>query len=94
MLKTEEDYKSKYKHFDYEWLFKKVKAIVSGLDIKVNLRVFLHAAISNYINMKQWENETNNDYLTRFKSMVKTLKLAGGEPILVSKEMIVTSNER
>ena len=65
-----------------------MKAIVSGLDTKVNFRVSLHAAITNVINMKQWENETNDDYLTRFKSMIETLNLIGGEYILVNKEMI------
>ena len=88
MLKADSDYEVKSQNFDYEWLFKKVKAIVSGLDTKVNLRVSLHSAMTNFINMKQWENKTNDDYLTRFKSMVETLKLAGGEHILVSKEMI------
>jgi hypothetical protein len=38
--------------------------------------------------MRQYDNETNDDYLTRFKSMVETLILAGGEHILVSKELI------
>jgi len=88
MLKADAEYEVKTKTFDHEWLFKKVKAIVLGLDTKVNLRVSLHAAILNFFNMRQWENETNDDYLTRFKSMVETLKLAGGEHVLVSKEMM------
>ena len=61
---------------------------MSGLDTKVNLRVSLHTAITNFMNMKQWQNETNNNYLIKFKSMIGTLKLAEGEHILVSKEMI------
>ena len=88
MLKADSDYDDKSRIFDYEWLLKKVKAIISGLDTKVNLRVSLHPAIANFINMRQYDNETNDDYLTRFKSMVETLILAGGEHILVSKELI------
>eukprot|EP00555_Chaetoceros_dichaeta_P015393 CAMPEP_0198275326 /NCGR_PEP_ID=MMETSP1447-20131203/64102_1 /TAXON_ID=420782 /ORGANISM="Chaetoceros dichaeta, Strain CCMP1751" /LENGTH=154 /DNA_ID=CAMNT_0043970089 /DNA_START=87 /DNA_END=552 /DNA_ORIENTATION=+ len=38
--------------------------------------------------MRQGENETNDNYLTRFKSSAKTLKLAGGDHIFVSKEML------
>ena len=45
--------RGKVKNFDYEWLSKKVKAIVSGLDEKVNVRFSLIAAIANLINMKQ-----------------------------------------
>ena len=38
--------------------------------------------------LKQQAHDTNNAYLTRFKSMVETLKIAGGEHILVSKMML------
>ena len=62
--------------------------IVSGLDTKVNLRVSLHAAMLNYMLMKQYPNETNDTYLTRFRSMTETLKLAGGEHILVSETLM------
>ena len=53
MLKADSDYEVKSQHFDYEWWFKKMKAIVSVLDTKVNARVSLIAAIANFINMKQ-----------------------------------------
>ena len=88
MVKTDDDYESKSLIFDHEWLFKKVKMIVSGLDTKVNLRVSLHAAMLNYMLMKQYPNETNDTYLTRFRSMVETLKLAGGEHILMSDTLL------
>ena len=74
MIKTDPEYEDKSRTFDYEWIFKKVKMIVSGLDTKVNLRVSLHAAMLNYMLMKQFPNETNDGYLTRFKSMTETLK--------------------
>ena len=48
MLKSDARYEEKSKVFDYEWLFKKVKSIVSGLDTKVNLRVSLHVAMLNF----------------------------------------------
>ena len=88
MLKADEDYEEKSKEFDYAWILEKVKMIVSGLDTKVNLRVSLHDAISNYMLIKQQPHETNDAYLTRFKSMVGTLKIAGGEHILVSSVML------
>ena len=88
MLKADSEYDEKSRVFDYEWLFKKVKSIVSGLDTKVNLRVSLHASMLNFLTMRQGESETNDDYLTRFKSSAETLNLAGGEHIFVSKEML------
>ena len=88
MLKADNEYEDESKKFDYKWLFKKVKSIVSGLDTKVNLRVSLHAEMLSFINMRQGEYETNDIYLTRFKSVVETLKLAGGKHILVSNKMM------
>ena len=88
MLRADSEYEMKSKTFDYKWLFQKVKSIVSGLDTKVNLRVSLHDAMLNTLTTKQGENETNDDYFTRFKSSTETLKLAGGEHVFVSKEML------
>ena len=62
--------------------------IVSSLDTKVNLQLSLHAANMNYMLMKQYWNETNKTYLMRFRSMVETLKIAGGEHMLVSKALL------
>ena len=67
--------------------------IVSGLDTKVNVRVSLHAAMLNYMLMKQYSNKSNDTYLMRFRSMVETLKLTGGEHILVSKTLLGKKTE-
>ena len=76
---------SKSNTFDHAWIIEKVKTIVLGLDTKVNKRVSMHSAMMSFMLMKQYDNEANDAYLTRFKSMVKTLKIAGGEHVLVSK---------
>ena len=88
MLKADEEYEERSKDFDYVWILEKVKVIVLGLDTKVNLRVSLHDVISNYMLIKQQLYKTNEAYLARFKSMVGTLKIAGGEHILVSSVML------
>ena len=62
--------------------------IVSGLDTKVNLRVSLHDVVINYILLKQFSNKSNEAYHTRFKSIVDTLKIAGGRYILISLVML------
>ena len=88
MIKADSEYEVKSKVFDYAWLFEKVKAIVSGLDTKVNLRVSLHDVIFNFILLKQQAHESNDGYLTRFKSMIQTLKIAGGKHVLVSPTLL------
>lgn len=84
MLRADSEFEMKSKALDHEWLFEKVKIIVSGLDTKVNLRVSLHDVMFNFILLKQQQHETNDTYLTRFMSMIETLKIAGGEHVLVS----------
>ena len=71
----------------------KVKMIVSGLDTKVNLRVSLYASMQNYIRTKQENHKSNNAYITKLKLMVETLKIAGGDHIFVSEELLGTEIE-
>ena len=53
--------------------------IVSGIVTNVNLRVSLHDVLINFMLLKQFGNESNEAYHTRFKSIVETLKIAGGD---------------
>ena len=88
MIKTDSDYETKSKAFDCTWILKKVKTITSGLDTKVNLRVSMHTALLNFMLLRQFSDESNDAYLIRFKSMVETLKIAGGEHVLVSPTLM------
>ena len=89
MLKADKEFLTKSKSFDCAWILMKVKKIVLGLDTKVNKRVTMHSAMMSFMLMKQCDHESNAACLTRFKSMVQTLKIAGGEHILISKVMLV-----
>ena len=88
MFKGDKDYEEKSKVKECGWILIKVKTITSGLDMKVNLRVLLHAALLNFMLLRQFNDEANDAYLTRFKSMIKTLKIAGGEYGLVSPTLM------
>ena len=48
----------------------------------------MHSAIFNFMMMNQYDNESNAAYLKRFKLMIQTLKIAGGDHMLVSKAML------
>ena len=69
MLKANNTYEKESKQFNYTWLLVKIKTIVLRLDTQVNLRVFLHATIMNFMLLKQGNFESIDAYLTRFKSM-------------------------
>ena len=69
MLKADSEYEEKTKDFDCAWILTKVKAITSGLDTKVNLRVSLHTALLNFMLVRQFNDESDDAYLTWFKSL-------------------------
>ena len=48
----------------------------------------MHDAIINFMLLKKIGNETNEVHHSRFKSMLETLKISGGEHILISPEML------
>ena len=62
--------------------------MVSGLNTKINLQVSLHVDMMNHKRMKQYTNETNDAYLTRYRSMFEILTIVGEEHILVSKTLV------
>ena len=88
MLKADEECEENSGGFIYAWILEKVKMIVSGLDTKAKLRVSLNDVISSHMMIKKQTYETNDSCLTMFKSMLGTLKIEGGEHILVSSVML------
>ena len=48
----------------------------------------LYGAIFSFMTMRQYQQESNDAYLTCFKSNVETLKLAGGSHTLKSDDLI------
>ena len=85
IVKTDDEYKKRSKSFYCAWLLKKVKRTISGIDTKINLRVSLHAAMIIFLLLKQYSNNKNDAYLTRFKSGIQTLIITGGKHILVGE---------
>ena len=70
MLKTDKEFEVKSKESNASWILMKVKTITLGLDTKLNLRVSLHTALLNFMLFKQFSDESNDGYLTGFKSII------------------------
>ena len=88
LIKSEDLYEEKSKLFDCVWILKTCKSIVCGVDTKASPRLSLHTALLSFLLLKQYGNESNDAYLTRFKSSCETLILAGGAHIFVSEQMM------
>ncbi len=48
----------------------------------------MHKSLEYFYNMKQGNQETNDHYLARFKSMVTAVELAGAEHLFISPQIV------
>ena len=93
-IRSDPDYEEKSTDCDPIWLLKKVKKAISGLDDKANNQhMLLHHSVIKVFTMRQWEKESNDGYRDRFESNLRTLKLAGGEHMLCSNQLISAANK-
>ena len=76
------DYDKKYSDCDVVWLMEEFRKASSGVDTKDNIHSQFHDALIMLLTMKQYKDESNDKYLSRFKGKVQALKIAGGEGIL------------
>ena len=88
VISGDPEYKEKSDRRDLLWLLKKLKMAVAGLDEKANKYDIVYTALMIVVTMRQGETESNDDYLTRFKSNWETMMLIGGSHFFVSKEII------
>jgi len=68
VVKGEEGYTERSSKHDLIWLLEKIKQVTSGVDVKANRYVVLLSSLQNLLNMKQQDNESNDQYVERFKS--------------------------
>ena len=84
MIRNLTGYQTKSDNYDVLWLLEELKKLTSGIDAKLNVHDTLHDAMIAFLTMRQGQNESNDDYMKRFRANEQTLKLAGGGHILCS----------
>ena len=70
------------------WLLQKLRVITLGLNSKSNKRSNLHEALLLLTKMQQGGDESDDNFLKRFKANIDTLTSAGGEYILCSETIM------
>ena len=70
--------------FDPLCLLREIKKATSGIDDKANAYISMHDAISQLYRMKQGSQESNDKYLSRFKTNIAAVELTGGKHIFAS----------
>ena len=88
MVKGLDDYDEKSDDYDIIWLLTSLKTIPLGVDVKANVRVTLLDAIQTLFSMRQGQFESNDSYLERFNSNIKTLEMAQGKHILCAIDLM------
>ena len=74
-------YETSSSKFDALWLLREIKKATSGINDKANAYVSMHDAISQLYRMKQDSQESNENYLARFKTNVAAVELTEGKHI-------------
>ena len=99
ILNNDDEFEDKDEECDAIWLLTKVQEISAGLDAKANKRVNLIDSILSLSRLHQRREESEDDYMKRFKAACDTVIAAGGSNLFCSTEImdkagsIPTSNE-
>ena len=83
------EYKEKDDKNDVIWLLEQLKLGSAGIDTNSNKYDNLIEQVLTVFTMRQRDNESNDEYLNRFKSNLQTLELAGGGDFFYSKKLDV-----
>ena len=88
VIKGETAFEERDMKYDIIWLLQKCKLITAGLDEKSNVYYTLVTSIKQTFNIFQRENESNDNYRTRFESEAMTLHLVGGKHVMSSPSIL------
>ena len=77
-------YETSSSNFDALWLSTEIKKATSGIDDKANTYVSMHDIILQLYRMKQGNQESNDNFLARFKTNTVVVDLTGGINIFAS----------
>ena len=74
-------YNKKSKAFNTLWFLENLKVITAGFDTKANPFLSLQEQCFTFITIQKGAMESDNEYLTIFNSLCKSLELDGGAHI-------------
>jgi len=59
---------------------------MAGVDTKANPILSLHEQTLAFFMMRQYQTESDDEYLTRFNAKAKNLELVGGKSFFVARK--------
>ena len=80
-------------NLDALWLLLNLKKVISGIDKKDNARVTYHDALAALYKMKQGQDESNSEYLERFRSIVNSAELAQASNVFCSPALMEVAQD-
>ena len=68
--------------------------ITLGVNVKANVRVTLLNAIQTLLSMRRGQFESNDSFLERFNSNIRTLEMAQGKNILCAMDLMEKATDK
>ncbi len=90
VVQGDKDFETKEEKRDVLWVLEQVKLATAGIDVRANQYENMRQVLLTFLNMRQGETESNDDYLERFKSNAETVKLTGGKSYFGSGTLMNT----
>ena len=94
VVKGLDNYDEKSDDYNVIWLLTSLKKITSGVDVKANVRITLISAIQTFFSMRQGQFESNDSYLKRFNSNIKTVEMAQGKHIFCATDLMEKATDK
>ena len=83
-IKSQKDFSKHDDVKDVLWLTQTIRKLSVGIDANENEIITTHDALKRLYNLRQGLNESNDDYLERFKELWETAVAAAGEQSIVT----------
>ena len=81
-IRLHPEYEDKSSAFDGVWLMGRIEENIAGLSVRKNNCVQLREKLLQFLLTRQYKGEKPHEYMVRFKTNVRALKMVGGNLVL------------
>ena len=89
-IRSEEEFIKKREKFNTEWLLTKIKERLSGIYKNQNQEMAIRESLLAFLNIRQYDTESNSSLLDRFESKKEALYLIAGKTYFAVRRRLRT----
>jgi len=87
-IKMEKDYKEKSGSFDVMWILERIKERLCGVNKNQNVPMAIRESLMQLLTLKQYDDESNSSFLSRFESTKESFNLIAGKNMLCNEKIM------